>query len=498
MDTNGKRKKNELFDTTHLKAGLKGHAVRGGMITLTSQGAKFALNMVSTIVLARILVPADYGLVAMVTTLVNFASLFKDLGLSMAVVQNKEVTHEQVSTLFWINFALSVLLTLLFCAIAPLISLFYHEPRLIMITLALSCTFVFSGLIIQHQALLRRQMKFMTLGLIDIGSRTVGVVSAIVLALMGAKYWALVALTCFSVIANSALIWCFCRWLPGLPRRGTGVRSMLKFGGHLTGFNIINYFTRNLDNILLGRFWGANVLGLYSKAYSIMMLPIAQIRVPLQTVALPALSCVQDDPEQYRRYYLKLIKMVAFLSMPLMVFLFVSAKEVILLFLGPNWSGAVNIFKVLCIVAFLQPVSSTRGLVLVSLGHSKKYLIWGMFNGITTVLSFLIGIKWSAMGVSISYTAANYLTFLPSLWYVVKDTPIKMRDFFISISGPCVASLVMGTILMLAHNYFYELTLYFLFLIGVIVYLGSWITVPRGRAYLRELARFRQLILKTS
>ena len=329
----------------------------------------------------------------MVTAIVGFVALFKDMGLSMATIQKKDITYEQVSLLFWINIGVSILLAGFLCAITPLVTHFYREPRLTRITLVLACTFLFSGLTVQHEALLRRHMRFVILGVIEVASMSTGVVSAIVLAYLGAGYWSLVALPAGTTICNTVLVWSLCRWRPGLPRRGVGVRPMLRFGSHLTGFSLINYFSRNFDNILIGRFWGAEVLGLYSKAYNIMMLPISQVRGPLESVAIPTLSHLQDDPERYRRYYLKLIGLVAFLSMPLMAFLFVCAKDVILLLLGPNWSGAVEIFRVLCLVSFIQPIASTRGLVLVSLGHTQEYFKWGLASGIITVLSFIARLR---------------------------------------------------------------------------------------------------------
>lgn len=487
----------DLFDTSHLEVDLKGRSVRGGGITLLSQIVKFVLHMASTMVLARLLTPQDYGLVAMTTAIIGFAALFKDLGLSAATIQQKEVTHQQVSALFWINLAISISIATVLCALAPLISLFYNESRLTLLTCVLATTFIFSGLTIQHQALLRRQMKFMILGGVEIGSIAVGVVGAIVMAKSGMGYWALVGLPFFSAVTNAILVWCLCSWRPVYTKSGDGIRKMLKFGGHITGFNLINYFSRNLDNILLGKFWGAEALGLYSKAYSIMMLPIQHIRGPLESVAMPALSRMQDDPGRYCRYYLKLIEIIAFLSMPLMVFLFVCAEDVILLLLGPNWSGASNIFKVLCLAAFVQPVASTRGLVLLSLGYSGKYLKWGVANGIITILSFVIGLRWGAIGVAIAYTIATYLILFPSLWYCFRGTPVTVSGFIMAAGGPVVMSALMGVVIWVVRSYLTDISLLLslgmLALLCTITYLTVLSVFPKGRALLRELLMYRKL-----
>ena len=491
---------NRFFDTEHLKADIKERSVRGGAVTMTAQIIKFLLHTGSTIVLARLLTPQDYGLIAMVTAITGFVTLFKDMGLSMATIQKAEINHSQVSTLFWINVAVSFVLALILAVVAPVISWFYGEPRLTGITLALAGTFIFSGLTVQHQALLRRQMRFLTLATIEIGSMGIGIITAIVLAWYGAGYWALVGSSVASSVIGVALVWVFCRWRPGLPVRRTGVRSMLAFGSHLTGYDIVNYFARNFDNILLGRFCGASVLGLYSRAYNIMMLPISQIRNPLESVAIPALSHLQNDLVRYKKYYIKLVTLIAFITMPLMVFLFVCADEVIGLLLGSKWSGAVNIFKILCIVAFIQPAATTWGLVLVSLGQSKRYLKWGIANSILIVLSFIVGLPWGAIGVAAGYTIATYVLLAPTLWYCFKRSPVSIRDFFSAIYRPAVASLCMGAAIFAGYSFQANqsdiVVVGACFVIGLLVYLLALVLMPGGLRILKDYASYTMLLLQ--
>ena len=285
-----------VFDTKHLMTDLKARAVRGGIATMLGQGDQFIIQIASTIIMARLLVPADFGLIAMVTAITGFAILFKDLGLSMATVQRSKITHEQVSTLFWINVTVSTVITLVIFGLAPAIAWFYGEPRLTLITMVLSLVFVLGGLTVQHQALMQREMRFKALAIIRVISILAGLIAAIAFALIGISYWALVIMQITTAMFNTAGVWLLCHWRPSHPFRRVDVKDLLVFGANLTGFDIVNYFARNLDNILLGRFWGANVLGLYSKAYSIMMLPINQIRAPLNAVAIPTLSRLQNDP----------------------------------------------------------------------------------------------------------------------------------------------------------------------------------------------------------
>lgn len=489
---------NNFFDTEYLKADLKGRSVRGGAVTMAAQGASFFLHMGSTVVLARLLTPQDFGLIAMVTAVTGFVVMFKDMGLSMATVQKAEINHGQISTLFWINVILSLGVMLVTAAIAPAIAWFYGEPRLTWITLALASAFIFGGLTIQHQALLRRQMRFGALALIQISSMLVGIITAIVAACYGAGYWSLVIMQLATAIAIAIGVWVACGWRPGLPVRRSGVRKMLAFGGNITGFQVINYFARNSDKILVGRFCGSGILGLYSKAYNLLMLPISQIRGPLTSVAMPALSRIQGDPKRYTSYYTKLILLLSFISMPLIVFLAICSRSIIHLLLGEQWLGASRIFQILAITAFIQPVWSTVGLVLISLGQSGRFLKFGIFNSLVVVTSFAVGIRWGAIGVASAYAVASYLILFPSLWYCFRLTPISVAIFLKAITRPTIASLTMALVMLLAHPFLVNqreiVAVCTNFTIGFSAYFLLWSLIPGGMQILRDFYGYAELI----
>ena len=257
------------FSTEHLHADLKGRSVRGGMLTLSSQGAMFVMQSVSTVVLARLLLPADFGLVAMVTAITGLGQAFSDLGLSEATIQRQEISHHQVSTLFWINVAIGMTLTLATIALAPVMAWFYRDPRLKGITFLVSLTFLIGGLRVQHDALIRRQMRFVALAIRDVAAYAVAVPVAIIMAWRGAGYWAIVALPLILNFTGMALSWVIVRWIPGLPRRGAKVGSMIVFGGNVAASYVIMAVNRSADAVLTGWYWGAGPLGLYSRAYII-------------------------------------------------------------------------------------------------------------------------------------------------------------------------------------------------------------------------------------
>ena len=418
------------FSTDDLQDTLAARAVRGGAVTVVSQGLKFALSMVATIILARLLSPRDYGLIGMVAVVTGFISMFKDLGLSTAVVQRTQVSHDQVSTLFWINVALSTAVLLLTVTVAPAVVWFYGEPELFWITVLSSGGFLLAGLTVQHEALLRRRMRFSALAVAEIAALVSSIVVAITLAWHGAGYWALVSGQLASAAAYAASMWVACRWRPGRPKRYAGVRPMLAFGGNLTGFGVINYFARNLDNALIGRYWGSQQLGLYGKAYQLLLLPIDQINAPITAVAVPVLSRLVDSPDRYRHAYLRILEKIALLTMPLAAFMIATSDWLVWLVLGPQWMGVSRIFALLGVAAMVQPICGTAGWLFSLSGADERHAPLGArWRNASSSYRFVAGLPWGAVGVATSYSLAFVLVITPLLFsYVCRRGPVRVTD----------------------------------------------------------------------
>jgi O-antigen/teichoic acid export membrane protein len=474
-----------IFQTGNLKTNLKRHTLSGGIVTITSQSIKFCIQVGQTIILARLLTPADYGLFGMVTAITGFIYLFKDLGLSMSTIQRAEINHSQVSTLFWINVLLGVVVMLLTVAFAPAIAWFYKEPRIIGITLALASIFIFSGLTVQHYALLIRQMRFFTISIIEISSLLVGVGTAIVAARYGAGYWALVFMQLAMSITTAIGVWAMCGWYPGLPVRYSGVRSMLTFGGNLTIFHVLNYLARNLDNVLIGSYCGAQQLGFYAKSYQLFLLPLQQINAPITRVAIPALSRLQDEPERFSRYFCSAMSLMAFVITPLIAVMIALADEIILTVLGPQWIETSTIFKVLVLGGIMQPFGSATGWVFISLGQTRRLMQWALISVPLYILSFIIGIRWGAIGVAWSYTICVYLLIFPLFFFAFKYSPIRVGDLIKSTWRPMVISLAMYIVITQTHFYLTALNpLWILFvscIIGFIILILFIMIWPKAR-----------------
>jgi PST family polysaccharide transporter len=426
---------------------LKRKSVRGGAITIILQGSTVALQLTSTVILARLLSPKDYGIMAMVLAVTNFAGLFRDLGLSSAAIQKKNLTHAQQSNLFWLNVAMGLLLTILVAAASPLVVWFYGRPELLWVTVALSFSFLIGSFGSQHGAMLVRNMQFGRQGISSIAGALFSLGVSVVLAAKGWSYWSLVWGNLAGAVATTILLLVLSPFRPGWIRVGTGIREMLKFGANVTGYDFVNYFHRNFDNVLVGKFVGAEALGLYSRAYALLMLPISNLRIPISAVGYPALSRLQEQPEAFRTYYCKTVSVLAMVSMPLTAFFFVSSDQIIHLLLGPAWNGVTPIFAILALVAFVQPVVTLWGIVVLSRGMAPRYLHVGVFNSVCCVIGFVAGLPWGAVGVASGYAIATYLGAIPSLAWAFHGTPVRLRDFFAGTARPLTASIIGGAIL---------------------------------------------------
>ncbi len=488
------------FVRNHQQGDLRSKSIKGGVSTVGAQIISFILNIGSTVLLARLLLPNDYGLVAMVTSFTGFVLMFKDLGLSQAIIQKEEVNQHEVSMVFWLNVYVSIILAILVLLMGPALVAFYKEPRLMYITAAYALVALMGGISTQHAALLNRQMKFKIISRITIVASFVSLAVGMTMAWYGMGYWALVAINVVSTFVQALLMWFMCNWRPQFLKIDKSIKAYVQFGAGVTGFNIVNYFSRNLDNILIGKYIGAGPLGLYSKAYQLLMLPISQLRDPLNAVGTPAMSSLLNDKEKYRKYYNEYIFLLAFFSMPIVVFLFVCSKPIILLVLGPQWVDASIIFQLLAITAFIQPIASTRGMVMLTSGQSKRFFMWGVYNAIAVVIAFFVGVNWGINGIAIAYAIVNYVILVPSLHFCYKNTPVKVGDFFKASAPPFLFSIVAGALAWFVSLQLNDSNLYLQILLPLtvfgIVYLILWWPLSITRAKLMGIVSIAKTILQ--
>jgi PST family polysaccharide transporter len=492
------------FATDHIKGDIERRTMRGGAVTIGYQFAKQAVSIFETAMLSRFIMPSDSGLINMVVIVTGFISLFNDLGLSAATIQREQLKQEQVSTLFWINIAMGVVLALITAISAPLLVWFYDEPRLLYVTLAIALGFVFGGMTVQHRALVKRQLRFSTLIRIDtvstIASTTTSIVSAILLP-EHLRYWALV----FGLLVQGPIeivgLWVACRWRPGLPSRASGLRSMLAFGGNLTGYRLVNYMARNVDNLLIGKFYGPASLGLYNKAYGLLLLPIRRINDPFTSVAMPALSRLNDDPERYREFYGRMVALICLISMPLVAFMIGAADWIIGVVLAPEWAGVSLLFALLGISGLIEPISSTTGWLFVSQGRTREQFRWGFINTGLMVGAILFGLFWGPVGVALSYGVTGLLVRTPLLfWFVGRRGPVNTGELYALVAPfavvSCTILLALATFRLTVATPSNLLNMFIAAAITGVVGLATLAMLPRGRTALAAARDLPALLSK--
>lgn len=424
----------EHFRTDHLLESIGGRAISGGFVTVGAQAVKFVLNIGGAAILARLLTPREFGLVGMVLAITGLAGIFNTLGLSTATVQRQDITQKQVSNLFWINVGASGIVSIVCCSLAPALAWFYRDSRVEPIMLVMSSVFLITGSTVQHRALLTRQMRFLAIGLIDATSMFVGFGTACVLAWRGFSYWALVAQQLSNALACLALTWWISKWRPSSPSRGSGVRSLVSFGAHLTAADFLVLFLVNTDSILIGRLFGPASLGLYTRASVLLKRPLEQISTPINSVMDPVLSRLQSDPGHYRRTFLRTFRVLAMIIFPFSAMCLVLSRPIVLVILGPKWVDAVPLFSAFALVAISAPLASVTCWLYQTQGRGKDQLRSHAASGLITFSSYIVGLTWGPRGLILALAFSSAFIGLPIVYHIGgRKGPVSTRDLWINL-----------------------------------------------------------------
>ena len=385
---------------------LKQRTIRGGLARLIAQGANFFLRLGSLMVLARLLAPKDFGLVGMVTAFTGVLSLFRDFGLSAAAVQRDNVTEEQISTLFWINMLVGGILAVLALAMAPAIAAFYHEPRLIGVTAVVAAGFSSTRRRAAFGAAATSNAVY-SFGRDQHPGLVVGTAIAIGGAKAGYGYWALVAMTVTMPLVVTIGCWMATSWVPGRPHRGSGVRSMMRFGSILTLNGLVIYVANNFEKVLLGRYWGVDALGIYGRAYQFANIPTDNLNSAAAEVAFSALSRLQNDSNRLRTYFLKGYSLVLAMTVPITIACAFFSDDVIYVLLGAKWMAASPIFRLLAPAILVFAVVNPLGWLLPSIGLVGRGLKMACVLAPMMMAGVLIGLHYGPNGVAFGYSSRD-------------------------------------------------------------------------------------------
>ncbi|HUK26195.1 MAG TPA: lipopolysaccharide biosynthesis protein [Terriglobales bacterium] len=400
--------------------GVRRLAVQGAGATVFSSAVSTGIQIVATVVLARLLLPIDFGVVTMATTFSLLVVNFGLNGFTEAILQWEEMDHALASNLFWINTGGGMVLTAGFAAAGSWMAHFYGNPLVKPVAVGVALTILLTSLSVVHLALLKRAMRFAVTSANDIVAGVASVAVSIVFAALGWGYWALVAGLIARPLFQTLGAWYLCRWMPGLPHSQRATLPAVRFAMNIYGRFTVNYFSRNTDNLLVGWRFNATALGFYKKAYDLFALSAAQLVAPLSNVAVSALSRLGKDSAQYRRYLLSALGVVAFIGMGLGADLTLIGRDLIRLLLGPQWAPAGRIFTYFGPGVGMMLLYGTHGWIHLSIGRADRWLRWGIIEVVVTILLFIAGLPWGPEGIAVAWTASFWILTLPALWYAGK------------------------------------------------------------------------------
>ncbi len=486
--------------TDHLESTLRTRSVRGVAISVGAQGARTVINVATLAVLARLLTKEDFGMVFAVTAITNVIATFGDLGLPAATIQRSSISQAQVSALFWINVMTSGAVMVVTWALAPLAVWFYGgDHRLLPVFVAFGVIHLVSGLSVQHEAVLRRQMRFAPLAFIDVGSLAGSRAAAIAAAWYGLEHWALVVQSGLVALLGTLGLWLACGWRPNRPARTTGLRPLLAFGGNLATGRLLWQVASNGDKVAVRYFHGAAATGVYGNAHSLLALPVTNLGEPFSSVVIPALSRLQEDPERFRRFYRTALLLLATAGMPLVIFVAVAAERVVDTVLGPQWHETAVIFRVLAPAAFIATFNPATTWAYVALGRTDRQIRWLTMFSLTRIAATLVGVRWGVLGVAAAVSVTTCVLRWPGIAYCFRGTPLELRDLGEALWRPTVASggagLAIAAVGVVSDAGSAPLRLLVEAVGFALMYALLWRTLPGGRDAIANVARLSRDLL---
>jgi PST family polysaccharide transporter len=409
---------------------LKPSAVHGAAILGITQAVKLGLSILTTIIVARVLTPNEYGVSAMVAPILAFIYMAQDFGFGVTTIQRPSLSAAESSAMFWLNVIASLILAALLLASAPFFSWFYKDVRAGYATAAAAPSILITSFALQHTALLTREMRFSALCACELVHAAVLFVTTTALAFWLENYWALLLGAITAVTFHSVAMWRACAFRPAWPPSTRAARGLLRSGSHLTGSAFLNFLVRNADTVLVAKFSGPASAGLYDRCYRLMMLPLQNINGPLSRVLLPLLSRNQNEPAKYRRQFLLAARGMMLASTPGIAIATATSSELMPFLLGPNWADAGPIFFWLGLTGLLQAVGTLAALLLISRGLTGRIMRVSFATAVFTLVAFLIGLRWGPQGVAAGFFFSTLLR-LPAVFYIcAKDSPVTTLDLW--------------------------------------------------------------------
>lgn len=417
--------------------------------TFSSQVSRELLQFVVSIVLARLLVPRDYGLVGISGAILGFIQIFNTLGMRSSLIHRQDLRPAHYTTAFWTTIALSSSLCVVTVLLAPYVAVFFNEPLLERIIPVSAMVFIVNALNTVHFAILEKALDFKKITIVELSTSVLSGAISITLALTGYGVWALVLGGLAAQVILLPLPWIMTGWKPAFSYEQKAFRELFSFGAHLTGAGILNYIIRNADNLIIGKVLGSTALGYYSLAYTLMLKPLYYVSGNIGRVLFPAFSSIKDDKARIRAAYLKVVQFISLITFPMMTGLLFVAPQFFELVYGQKWMPAVPVFQILCLLGATQSIGTTVGTIYLSQGRADLQFRYTLIFSPILIFSFFLGVNWGIEGVALCYALASGSIWVWSHVIANKLIDLRLGELFARFVPAVIASLGMYLSLLL-------------------------------------------------
>lgn len=433
-------------------------ATRGVFWIGGGQVFRQVLGIITSIVLARLLGPGDFGLIAMAYVFIELGQLFADFGIGAAVVQSRNLNPSVLSSAFWANVAVGLGLMFIILIAAPAVGTFYADARVGPVLAALSFTLLLSGVVVVPRAMLHKHLRFDLSVKAQMAGSFVGTVVAIALALSGAGVWSLVAQPVCGSTVTLLFTLRYAGWRPRREFSWDSIRHIAKFSTDVLGSSLAGYVVTNADKMLVGKVLGSAALGLYSLGFQLMLYPMTHVASVIVKVLFPTLSALQDELPRYRAAYLKSTAAIALFTFPIMMGLYIVSEDFVTVVFGEKWLEMVPVLQVLCFVGMFKSVATTVGTIYLSMARTRAMLYISLVGMPLSVAAFVIGLPWGIVGVASGYAVTSLLLLYVYLAIAFRTVHLRFSEFHASLIRPLTASLVMTTAVWLSHAWLLKQT----------------------------------------
>jgi len=419
---------------------LANNIVAGVKISTLSQAGQLVVQLVTTLVLVRLLTPEDFGLYGMALVVTGLMSTVRDLGTGAAVIQKQDMSDDLLASLFWANILFGLMAMVMLLLVSPLVAAFYREPRLVSVLGMLSLAFAISGCSVVHQSVLEKNLAFSTVCTIEFVAAAAGAVVAVAAAFLKAGIWCFVWQNLVGAIVSTTLFWLTSHWRPVGCFNWAGLKNVWSFSLNVAGFNLVNFCTRNVDNLLIGRYLGAQSLGQYAVAYRIMLMPLQLISGVVGRVMFPIYATLQGDLRELRRVYLVVVGQIAFVAFPMALMAVMVIEPFVDFFFGPGWEMLPLLVVILAPIGLIQAVSTMNGHLYRAMGRADLQFRVGTVFTVLMITSFATGLRWGVQGVAGAYAIMSLVLFFPSMAIPLRLIELPIASLFRELWRPALAA----------------------------------------------------------